>query len=268
MIIPGQPLHTVTKQHIPRLSSKAGIHIQALDWFIRTLLFYGLWNKFAVICVAGGNQADTLLNLKGGSGGTVFGSPTHTAYQGLTLDTNAKYVDTGFFFDASYNDNQSMFVYTRDGSTGGNGTLMGCFHSPTNTTVCMAEKRTLASPPAEVSGYLQKPSGVLHSFTPTSQVGLRVASRTSSADVLAGSRNGITPGSVLSFTLLTSLSVFVGNINLNGAPGSGTAFGPLVLGNFSDEYAAWGIGYGLTSVQAQQLHTALQGYFLRLGTAV
>ena len=65
MLIPGKPLHNETQRHVDRMSVHDDDHIEDLDILIRQLHQQYLWDLLTVLCVAGPDGDDSLLDLKG-----------------------------------------------------------------------------------------------------------------------------------------------------------------------------------------------------------
>lgn len=249
MFTPGRPLHNETQRHVARLSVRNSDHIEDLDILIRGLVDAGIWARLAVLCVAGPNSADSLLDLKGTQDSALVGAPAFAADAGFTTVSTTDLINTQFTMDSSFTTNLSLSIYTRlspgaaanvDFMGESDGSIVNSI-GKLSASLCLVGLQSSNSSAVVLSGG-----------------GFKSCAR-EDTDTLAWAVDGASGQfSVTSGVWGTRYPLIVGARNV-----AGTYTAPI-----EDQYAHWSAGKGLSASQLLAYNILIKAYLTRRGTAV
>ena len=255
MFIPARPLHNETQRHVARMSVRNDDHIEHMDLLIRGLHDERLWDKIDIICVAGPNKADSLLDLKGTQDSSELATMTFTADQGFSCvaGTNQK-INTGFTFSSPHGSNNHIACYFRNSAAGTTQFFMGETYSAPGAVTPVVYLWDLAS--TIVVGASQAPGLSIAS----TGAGFRASSRIDANNVTVSSDGATASGSIAAdaWDGGTHYPLYVGGRNALGTPDTGV----------TQQFAFWSVGTRLSSLELMAYRLLVHEYFTRRGTAV
>lgn len=255
--------------HFQRMQSKDPALLDAINTLIITLKFYGIWALLDAICVVCDNEADSLLNLKGATyDATNINGATFTVDRGFTIvatgtdGVNPGYINANIVVGgstlASDHDN-SIFIYQRTTQTTSNVYLIGV--AETNPLALFYSGSSSPDTQMFISNVFTGPNPANDAA-----VGFIGGTRRPTADyTVDGDAEIRVNGVVTNYTQrninqpIDQIDVFVGAANSSGAPNSAA---------IGHQFAAWGIGAGLSPSQHANLELAIQTYMTARGAAV
>lgn len=228
----------------------------AINDLIVSLKNNGIWSKLDVLCIAGLNSGDSLVNWKnpGTFNGTAANSPTFTVDRGFTFNGSTSYVNTNFTpstAGGNYALNSAhLSVYSRTNNVVA-ATDIGANPTTGNAQSIIASRFTDGN-----CYYAINSSGQF--FANTNSNRLLIANRTNSTSVQFY-RDGVSLHSSTgdSSITVTNRSIWVGGRN-NGS----------IQQPSTRQIASWSIGAGLTATEAANFNTALNTYLTYIGAAV
>jgi hypothetical protein len=236
----------------------------AIDTLIKDLKSAGAWGLLDVLCIAGLNSADSLINWKspGTFNSTAISSPTFTADRGFT-GTTFGYIDTNFnpsTAGGNFSQNANMFgVYSR---TESNPAFPPNF--PVDIGIISSSNQIVLH--SRLGGQIfgrANEVAVADGATNASSLGKFLVTRQSSSSVITY-RNGTSVQSKSTTSL--ALSNFNANIFVCAANnGSGT---PVPESRSTRQYAAWYIGGWGSGLSPSAFNTAMQTYLTSIGANV
>jgi hypothetical protein len=228
----------------------------AINTLIAGLKTDGLWSILDVLCIAGLNSSDSLINWKtpGTFNSSVVNSPNFVADRGFTSDTS-----TSRYINTNYNPTSAAGNYTQNSASIG-------FYSRTNmadTTVDIgagtgSNRASILSRRSDNACFWRiNDSNEVNTSNSSSQ-GLILISRTSSS-----SRILYRDGSQLGTNSTTSAGIpsdtfYVGANNFAGSPQSIA----------SRQYAMWFMSGGLSGTNVSNFYNRIQTYMTAIGANV
>lgn len=230
----------------------------AIDTLIRALKTSGVWSTYDVLCIAGLNSADSLINWKnpGTFNSSLVNAPTFTADRGFAGNGTSSYINTNF------NPN------TESGNFTLNSAHLGLYCRTDSDPALARDMGARTAFNSNESVLILRESGngfaglnaneVTTAISSGNSTGYWSSSRTSSNSLVLRRNGSEFTSSSISSSAIPNLNIYVGSVNSGGSP----------VGYTTRQYAAWSIGGGLTSTQMVDEYTAIQAYMTAIGANV
>jgi hypothetical protein len=228
-----------------------------IDTLIRALKTAGVWSTYDVLCIAGLNSADSLINWKnpGTFNSSLVNSPSFTADRGFTGNGTSSYINTNFnpvTAGGNFSLNSAhLGLYCRTDSNPALARDMGArtaFNSDESVLILQETGNAFAG--LNSNGVDGGASGDSDGYWSSSRTA-------SNAVVLIRNGSGFASSSRTS-SAMPNLNIYVGAVNSSGSP----------LGYTARQYTAWSIGGGLTGTQLADEYTVIQAYMTAIGANV
>lgn len=230
----------------------------AINALISALKTAGVWSTYDVLCIAGLNSTDSLINWKnpGTFNSSLVNAPTFTADRGFAGNGSSSYINTNFnpsTAGGNYSLNSAhLGLYCRTDSNPALARDMGA------RTAFNNDESILILNESGNAFYALNADGNTTAAASGNSAGYWSSSRTAS-NTLVLRRNGSSfASSALGTESVPNLSMYVGAVNSGGSP----------VGYTTRQYTAWSIGGGLTDLQLADEYTAIQAYMTAIGANV
>lgn len=231
------------------------LHLSAL---IRGLVADGLWHKLDKLTIAQTLESDSLLNIISASYPSVNMGCAFVADQGFTTAfATTHYLRSGFAEPGSgtkmLNNSASVFVYNR--AARNNGVMMGTYDA--------AYYPQHVWSPAGSSTVRAAMQSFLVAESTTYAAGFQASSRVDASAVHVCTKRSAASASVAATSkTFPGFEFYVGTFNTGAAL-------PTNTDDWADgQYAAHGVGAGLSVIELLALEARLQTYFTSRGSAV
>jgi hypothetical protein len=228
----------------------------AINTLIAGLKTDGLWSILDVLCIAGLNSSDSLINWKtpGTFNSSAVNSPAFVADRGFTAaSSGSKYINT------NYNPTSAAGNYTQNSASMG-------FYSRNNVSEGSYDMGGASNVSGFASIFSRNGSTAFwrindsneESLSNSDSSGLILATRTSSTTRILYRNSSALGSRTQTSGTMPNLNFFVGTLNFSGTPSSIS----------SRQYAMWFMSGGLSGTNVSNFYNRIQTYMTAIGANV